>query len=110
MRVSVVGENNLIFFCPGCGHRHSIPVSTNVMTKETWLWNGKYLTPTIAPSIKVEGTVPLSDAEYYSVMAGEITEPKPFLCHSLIKKGDIQFYDDCTHKLAGQTVPLPHLD
>jgi hypothetical protein len=28
------------------------------------------------------------------------------ICHSFIKDGMIQFLDDCTHALAGQTVPL----
>jgi hypothetical protein len=30
-------------------------------------------------------------------------------CHSFVVDGQIQFLGDCTHKLAGQTVPLPVL-
>jgi hypothetical protein len=29
------------------------------------------------------------------------------VCHSYVREGQIQFLGDCTHKLAGQTVPLP---
>lgn len=110
MRVARINDRMLYFQCPGCGFRHTVPVSINAMTKEVWLWNGKHLHPTIAPSIKVQGFIPLSQEEYDRVMNGEEVEPKPFLCHSFIKKGDIQFLDDCTHALAGKTVPLPNLD
>jgi len=29
------------------------------------------------------------------------------ICHSFVTDGQIQFLGDCTHKLAGRTVPLP---
>jgi hypothetical protein len=32
------------------------------------------------------------------------------VCHSLIRDGQIQFLTDCTHELAGQTVPLAPID
>ena len=31
-------------------------------------------------------------------------------CHSFVKDGMIQFLADSTHKLAGQTVPIPDWD
>ncbi len=31
---------------------------------------------------------------------------KDEVCHSFVTDGQIQFLGDCTHKLAGQTVPL----
>lgn len=49
----------------------------------------------------------------------ELPEPKPprpeiqrvkTVCHSFITDGQIQFLNDCTHPLAGQTVPLPNFD
>ena len=30
-------------------------------------------------------------------------------CHSYVKDGQIQFLNDCSHVLAGQTVDLPEL-
>lgn len=29
-----------------------------------------------------------------------------YVCHSFIKDGQIQYLDDCTHRLKNQTVPL----
>jgi hypothetical protein len=29
------------------------------------------------------------------------------VCHSFITDGQIQFLGDCTHPMAGQTVPIP---
>ena len=29
------------------------------------------------------------------------------VCHSFIKDGNIQYLNDCTHKLAGQTIEIP---
>jgi hypothetical protein len=34
----------------------------------------------------------------------------PTLCHTFINDGNIQFLADCTHKLAGKTVPVPDWD
>jgi hypothetical protein len=39
--------------------------------------------------------------------------PSPFTCqrcHSFLVDGQIQFLGDCTHALAGQTVPLPEIE
>lgn len=35
--------------------------------------------------------------------------PIPFVCHSFVTDGRIQFLSDCTHSLAGQTVDLPEM-
>ena len=32
------------------------------------------------------------------------------ICHSFITDGKIQYLNDCTHKLAGQTIELPEFD
>ena len=58
-----------------------------------WVWdfNGNFDKPTFTPSIKVEG---------YN------DDSKPFVCHSFVTDGNIQFLPDSTHALAGKTVPL----
>ena len=33
-----------------------------------------------------------------------------YVCHSFIRNGMIQFLDDCTHPLKGQTVELPEIE
>lgn len=35
------------------------------------------------------------------------TKFKCGVCHSFVRAGRIEFLGDCTHALAGQTVPLP---
>jgi hypothetical protein len=42
------------------------------------------------------------------IARGEVVQKKvPKICHSFITDGRIQFLGDCTHRLAGQTVPIP---
>ncbi len=53
-----------------------------------WTWNGDRERPTVSPSILV-------------------TDSGPSRCHSFLRDGSLEFLSDCTHALAGQTVPLP---
>jgi hypothetical protein len=66
--------------------------------------------PTLTPSILVRGTVPVTDEQVARIMAGEKIEPVETICHSYVTDGKIQFLNDCTHELAGQTVDLPEWD
>jgi len=95
------------FWCPGCDEAHAIPVSTGPKEAGRWGYNGNPDHPTFSPSILVTGTRPITDAEHARIMAGEKITPEPQRCHSFVCDGQIQFLGDCTHKLAGQTVPLP---
>ena len=90
--------NVLLFHCPGCGCGHQVHVAPerNDYTGATWGWNGSMERPTFTPSIKVTWAW------------GE--NRVPHCCHSFVTDGNIQFLSDCTHKLAGQTVPLPDRD
>jgi hypothetical protein len=85
------GEHWVAFHCPGCEHGHSIPVSG----RRAWQWNGSYDSPTITPSLLVN--------------KGGANPTAP-VCHSHVTAGNIQFLNDCTHKLAGQTVQIPDFD
>ena len=58
----------------------------NALTGAKWTWNGDKVKPTFSPSIVVQGTK---------------------RCHSFVTDGLIQFLSDCSHELAGKTVPLP---
>jgi len=73
------------FWCPGCERAHAFD--------QRWTFNGDYEKPTFAPSL-------LCTAPYYGDM-------EPYVCHSFVTDGRIQFLNDCTHKLIGQTVELP---
>ncbi len=96
----------LIFWCPGCNTHHGPRVDGSA----GWKWNGSFTKPTVTPSILVRGTVPVTDDEADRIMAGEKIEPKPTVCHSYMIDGQIQFLTDCTHRLAGQIVPMKPFD
>lgn len=77
-----------MFFCPGCQCGHWFQVGEGPGPR--WDFNGDLVRPTVTPSI-------LTD------FGGD---PEPMRCHSYVTDGQIQFLGDCTHALAGQTVPL----
>ena len=77
------------FHCPGCDMLHMIQVMDTPQRK-AWEWNGDEVNPTFAPSY--------------------VTWTSKERCHSFIRNGNIEFLSDCTHELAGKTVPLPYLD
>lgn len=80
------GDTRLIFSCPGCGDNHGPRVDGPVNGKPRWIWNGDMQLPTLSPSV--------------------MTRNGAAVCHLFLKDGQIEFLGDCTHALAGQTVPL----
>lgn len=96
-------ERTLLFWCPGCNTPHG----PRVAGPSAWDWNGDRDRPTLSPSVLVRGTRPLTDDEYQRVIRGNTLTPEPLVCHSFVRDGQIQFLGDCTHALAGQTVPIP---
>lgn len=77
---------DFIFFCPGCRCGHAVWVNRKASNGAIWTFNGDEDKPTFKPSLLVDST------------RGR--------CHSYVTDGQIQFLDDCTHDLKGQTVPL----
>lgn len=92
------GGDKLFFECPGCKMVHGVRVEGPHAPK--WSWNGSVDNPTFRPSVLVRYPWRLLDNG----------EREQVTCHSFITDGQIQFLDDCTHALAGQTVPLPPLE
>lgn len=98
----------LVFWCPGCefegddgekqGGAHMLPVTDPGDGRPQWTFNGDVERPTLSPSI-------LSKVDFRRVR-GEVS---PLVCHSFMRAGQLEFLGDCTHALAGQTVPLPPL-
>jgi len=86
------------FRCPGCERDHSVSLGDGA----TWSWNGDTDRPTLSPSVLV--TYNGSDA---GQMDDDGHRAPPAVCHSFVRDGQIEFLTDCTHALAGQTVPLP---
>lgn len=91
------------FDCPGCECLHG----PRIEGEHAWTWNGDTVRPTFSPSILCRATKRLTDEEIQRVMQGETIEPVPTVCHSFVRDGQIEFLGDCTHELAGKTVPLP---
>jgi hypothetical protein len=75
-----VQGNRHAFHCPGCGYSHVINNSWQIS------FNGDL--PTVSPSILTHGG------------------PNNITCHLFIKNGEIQFLNDCTHKLAGKIIKM----
>ena len=61
----------------------------------TWHWNGDVYKPTFSPSILSR------------LVVGK--ERRNIRNHVFVRGGMIQFLDDCSHQLAGQTINLPML-
>jgi predicted Fe-S protein YdhL (DUF1289 family) len=91
-------SNNLGFFCPGCKRVHQF--------NRTWQFNENYEKPTVSPSLLVRGTIPITEEQAARIVAGEKIEPVPYICHSFITDGKIQFLSDSTHDKAGQALEL----
>ena len=98
------------FRCPGCGEEHVLPVgSGNGETYARWQFNGDLDKPTFTPSVLAMGNKLVRDAdgewtgEWEKDAAGN---PMPYVCHSFVTDGRIQFLGDCTHGLVNQTVDM----
>jgi hypothetical protein len=106
--------NGLVFWCPGCNAAHHIQHGAG--TGPRWGWNGNAEKPTFTPSVLVRNGHYAKPGEQPGQCACDFQErypdqePWPWpcaRCHSFVTYGQIQFLSDCTHALAGQTVPLP---
>ena len=51
-----------------------------------WTWNGDTEKPTLRPSI--------------------LSQNHRYRCHTWVNDGVAQYLDDCSHELAGQSIPL----
>jgi hypothetical protein len=89
------GQFTHTFFCPGCKCGHGINTEPNKPNGmggfvPVWTFNGDFEKPTIRAS----------------VLVNHGNDGRNGRCHSFVTDGNIQFLDDCTHELKGQTVPL----
>ena len=98
------------FWCPGCKESHHVPVGEG--SGPRWGFNGDTDSPTFTPSILVRSGhyVPGHQGETCWCNWEDKAEHPDLqcrVCHSFVTDGMIQFLGDCTHELAGQTVPIP---
>lgn len=96
---------SVCFSCPGCGENHMLPVNR-------WQWNGSKASPTLSPSIlmKTSRLTKLGREQYLEMTKNgryfERLDSEDVVCHSFVREGRIEFLSDCTHSMAGQTVPM----
>lgn len=90
-RVKDDPRNKLYWDCRGCGFIHAVNVDPT-LPPPVWGWNGSYTAPTFTPSVNVTWTWG--------------PEQIPKVCHFFVREGMIEFLPDCTHELAGKTVPM----
>lgn len=100
-------DAGFMHWCPACKGMHMIAVDRpfkNAAGKEVrWEFDGNLESPTFAPSVKIT-TGPRPTVPEGRPDAGRID-----ICHYHIRKGRIEFCNDCTHELSGQKVPLPDI-
>lgn len=81
--------NRFIFVCPGCNAEHAFQSGSEF--GPNWIFNGDFNKPTFSPSL---------------LYNAERRNPAVPQCHLYVKNGMIEFLSDCTHNLAGKTVPM----
>jgi hypothetical protein len=99
-------HKGLTFYCPACKQAHGIRTEGT----DIWGWNGDVERPTFTPSVLVSamyGDPPVTPENLAEWKRAPWPQTKVArICHSFVTDGMIQFLGDCTHALAGQTVPL----
>lgn len=79
------GAHGYLWWCQGCEALHPVWMGQGTRT-----FDGNLEAPTFTPSI------------YFPPgMLGPAV-----VCHCYIRAGQVEYLPDCTHELAGQTVPL----
>jgi hypothetical protein len=97
---------DFVFWCPGCKCGHGIWTTKQNHQSALWTFNGNMEKPTFTPSLKITTQPIYTDDEHARIMAGEKIMPRPYCCHSVVTDGVINFCADCTHELAGKSVPM----
>jgi len=101
--------------CPGCKQYHSLNVDP-AQKGPCWGFNGDLDKPTFTPSLLVHSghfVKGYETKECWCSYKERFGEDPPFacgVCHSFIRDGMIEFLNDSTHALAGQTVPLGDIE
>lgn len=112
------GVRAMMFECPGCDMMHQVNVAGP--GRPMWTWNGSMERPTFSPSVLVTydhmSEAGRARSKAFREQHGRYPthQENPYdvhdVCHSFVADGRIQFLNDSTHALAGQTVDLPEIE
>lgn len=108
-----MGERVVGFMCPGCDRIHLVTIDQT--QKPSWGYNNNPDAPTFTPSILLKTGHHMNShqgecwCDYNKARPDEEPDFECTLCHSFVRDGQIQFLNDCTHHLAGQTMGLPEI-
>ena len=111
--LKLLGNKMASFWCPGCNCLHTINYGED--NNPSWTWNGDQDKPSFSPSVltRYDKITEKGKVQYEEWVknnhkpADMVLDKIEIVCHSFVKNGEIQFLNDCTHELAGQTVKLP---
>lgn len=97
------GEGRYFHWCPACYELHQLP--------DTWSFNGDPEKPTFSPSFRHSGKqgVIIDGRWTGEWVRGADGKAVDWCCHYMLEDGLLKFCGDCSHSLAGKTVPLPPL-
>jgi len=103
------GTANWLYWCQGCEEYHQV--------NDTWQFDGNLEAPTFSPSVLVTSGHFVSshkpgDKCWCTYAVEYPKRPVSFKCrrcHTFIRNGMVEFLSDCSHALAGQTLPVPDL-
>lgn len=111
-----VAGGGLSFWCAGCGCAHTVWVGEGAGPR--WTWNGDAERPVFGPSVLVqydrwEPPVTPENLEQWRA-APWVQHKVQHVCHTFVgcsgaQPGEIVYLGDCTHALAGKTIPLPDM-
>lgn len=113
-KVKDVSGGQLRFKCPGCNSNHVVNITGAGNAR--WGFDGNYERPTLTPSVLVQVGHYIQGREsecWCDYNRGKSPEEICFecvRCHSFVRNGYIEFLSDCSHALAGKTVPLPDIE
>lgn len=78
---------------------------------DSWKFDGNLERPTFSPSVKITGkqTVKKDGRWTGEWVMGPDGRALDECCHYILTAGILNYCSDCTHRFAGQQVPLPPL-
>jgi len=79
---------------------------------DSWQFDGNVDKPTFSPSFKHEGMKTIRDDKGRWTGEWEYDshgKPMREICHYILTNGILHYCTDCTHSMAGQSIPMAEL-